>query len=125
VVWRVLQHRRATVAFSEYQEMLHQAAHRLPQGGKVVVLADRGFIHTDAMAAMTTQFGWHYRIRVKQNTWIGRAGHGWCQLKDMHLKRGEAFCWHTVKLHKGEWYGPVHVAGAIRILCKGSDQNFV
>jgi hypothetical protein len=118
VVWRVLKHRNASVAFSAYREMLHQAANRLPQGVKVIVLADRGFIHTDAMTAIMTQLGWHYRIlpsatlreRVKRNTWIWRAGHGWCQLKDIHLQRGEAFCWHTVKRPKGEWYGPVHVA---------------
>ena len=90
--------------------MLHQAANRLPQGVKVILLADRGFIHTEAMTAITTQLGWHYRIRVKRNTWIWRAGRGWCQLKDIHLQRGEACCWHTVKLHKGQWYGPVHVA---------------
>ena len=90
--------------------MLHQAANRLPQGVKVILLADRGFIHTDAMTTITTQLGWHDRIRVKRNTWIWRVGHGWCQLKDIHLQRGEALCWHNVKLDKGEWYGPVHVA---------------
>ncbi len=58
---------------------------------------------------MTAELGWHDRIRVKRNTWIWRAGRGWGQLKDIHLKRGEALCWHTVKLHKGEWFGPVHV----------------
>lgn len=37
--------------------MLQQAANRLPQGVKGVVLADRGFIHTGAMTAITTQLG--------------------------------------------------------------------
>jgi hypothetical protein len=31
-------------------------------------------------------------------------------LKDFHLQRGEALCLHTVKLHKQQGYGPVHVA---------------
>ncbi|NJL85694.1 MAG: hypothetical protein HC886_06485 [Leptolyngbyaceae cyanobacterium SM1_1_3] len=62
VVWRVLKHRSASVAFSEYREMLHQAINRLPQGVKVVVLTDRGFIDTDAMTAITSDLGWHYRI---------------------------------------------------------------
>ena len=57
MVWRVLKHRSASVSFSEYREMLYQAANRLPQGVKVVVLADRGFIHTESMTAMTTQLG--------------------------------------------------------------------
>jgi hypothetical protein len=65
---------------------------------------------TEAMSAMTADRGWHYRIRLKCDTWIWRAGHGWCQGKDIHLQRGEALCWHTVKLHPGEWYGPVPLA---------------
>ncbi|WLT40368.1 hypothetical protein NON20_24090 (plasmid) [Synechocystis sp. B12] len=43
VVWRVLKHRSASIAFCQYWEMLYQAANRLPQGVKVVLLADRGF----------------------------------------------------------------------------------
>ncbi|WP_204150054.1 hypothetical protein [Leptolyngbya sp. CCY15150] len=35
VVWRVLKRRSASVALSEYREMLIQAAHRLPDGVKV------------------------------------------------------------------------------------------
>ena len=85
VVWRVLKHRSASVGFEGYREMLHQAAERLPSGVNVVVLADRGFVHTDAMTAMTTELGWHYRIRLKRDTWIWRVGQGWCQLKDIHL----------------------------------------
>ena len=110
VVWRVLKRRSASVSFMDYRETLHQAVDRLPQGVKVVLLADRGFVHTDCMRAMSTQLGWHYRIRLKRDTWIWRAGKGWRQLKDFHLSRGEALCFHNVKLHKGQWFGPVHVA---------------
>lgn len=109
VVWRVTEHRSASVSFLEYREMLAQAAERLPKGVKVVLLADRGFVHTEFMQAMTTQLGWHYRIRLKQDTWIWRVGKGWSQLKDFHFERGQAWCWHNVKLHKAQWYGPVHL----------------
>jgi hypothetical protein len=57
VVWRVLERQSASVSFSEYREMLYQAVDRLPKGVKVVVLADRGFVHTDCMRAMSTQLG--------------------------------------------------------------------
>jgi hypothetical protein len=109
VVWRVMAHRSASVSFIDYREMLHQAVGRLPQGVKVVLLADRGFIHTELMQAATTQLGWHYRIRLKSTTWLWRAGKGWCQLKAFHFKRGEALCLHHVKLHKLQAYGPVHL----------------
>jgi hypothetical protein len=109
VVWRVMEHRSASVAFTDYREMLCQARNRLPAGVKVVLLADRGFVHTDLMKAMSIQWGWHYRIRLKKDTWIWRKGKGWHQLKDFHFKRGEALCFHNVRIHKEQWYGPVHI----------------
>jgi hypothetical protein len=43
---------------------------------EVVVLADRGFIHAEAITAITAELRWHYRIspsatlreRIKRNT---------------------------------------------------------
>ncbi len=98
------------MAFEDYQTLLRQAAKRLPQGVKVILLADRGFIHTAAMRVITQDLGWYYRIRIKAHTWVWRSTRGWCQLKDIPLQRGEVLCWHTVKLHKREVYGPVHLA---------------
>jgi hypothetical protein len=110
VVWRVFKQDSASVAFSKYRPMLLQAARQLPPGVKVILLADRGFVHVKAMTLMSQELGWHYRIRLKRNTWIWRTGKGWRQLKDFPLQRGEALCLHQVKLHKQHWYGPVHVA---------------
>lgn len=110
VVGRVMEHRSASVSFTDYQEMLQQAVERLPKGVKVIVLADRGFVHTDLMKTLTTLWGWHYRIRVKSDCWIWRSGKGWCQLKDFHFKRGEAICLHNVRLHKEQSYGPVNLS---------------
>jgi hypothetical protein len=89
--------------------MLLQAAKRLPKDIKIVLLADRGFVHTKLMRMATGQLGWHYRIRVKSDTWIWQAGKGWCQLKDFHCPRGSALCFHSVRIHKTERYGMVNV----------------
>lgn len=109
VVWRVMEHPSASVSFTDYQEMIEQAVGRVPQGLKVVVLALRGFVHSDLMRALTTQWGWHYRIRLKSDCWIWRTGKGWGQLKDFHCNRGQAVCLHNVRLHKQQWYGPVNL----------------
>lgn len=109
VIWRVMEHRSASVAFEDYRQLLQQAAKRLPTGKRIILLADRGFVHCDLMLMLTTQLGWHYRIRLKSNSWIWRSGKGWCQLKDFHFNRGEAWCWHNVRLHKKESYGLVHL----------------
>jgi len=108
LAWRVLKHSSATIAFDEYQEMLVHTARYLPLGVKIILLADRGFIHTAAMDTVRC-LGWHYRIRLKSNTWLWRSKGGWIQPKAFHLARGEALCFQNVKLHKQQWYGPVHV----------------
>ncbi|WP_149031001.1 hypothetical protein [Moorena producens] len=107
VSWRVMKHQSATVAFKDYREMLQQSIHLLPKEVKVILLADRGFVHTDLMKALTNKWGWHYRIRLKKDTWIWRAGKSWHQLKDFHFNRGEVLCFHNVRVHKEYWYGPV------------------
>ncbi len=107
VVWRIMKHESASISFADYQEMIKQAQTRLPKSVKVVLLADRGFVHTELMKMLTVQLGWHYHIRIKSNTWIWRGN--WCQPKNFHLSLGEAICLHNVRIHKGEFYGIVHV----------------
>ena len=109
VAWRVLHHTSASVAFVDYQAVLSQAAGCLPAGVKVVLLADRGFVHTDLMRALTQQWHWHYRIRLKKDSWIKPTGRGWCQLKDFHFQQGQATYFHNVLLRKTARYGPVHI----------------
>ena len=109
VTWRVFEHPSASVSFSDYQSIIQRAVGCLPSGGKVILLADRGFVHTELMRMLTTQLGWSYRIRLKSNSWIWRGGKGWCQLKDYHLNLGQAICLHNLRLHKGAYYGLVHV----------------
>ena len=106
--WRVLQHASASVSSETYQALMSQSAQYLPSGVKVILLADRGFVHTKAMAVMK-QLGWHYRIRLKSDTWLWRPGSGWCQPKSFHLEPGKALCFHHVRVHRTQKYGPVHV----------------
>ncbi|MGV2826543.1 transposase [Myxosarcina sp. GI1(2024)] len=107
VIWRVMKHESASISFSDYREMLKQAPARLAKSVKVVLLADRGFVHTELMKMLTVELGWHFRIRIKSNTWIWRGN--WCQSQSFHLALGEAICLHNVRIHKGEFYGIVHV----------------
>ena len=88
--------------------MLAHAARYLPKGAKVILLAERGFVHAEAMSAVR-RLGWHYRIRLKGNTWLWRSSGGWMQPNTVHLARGEVRCFHHLKLHKQQCYSPVHV----------------
>ena len=109
LVWHVLKHESAAVSFDAYHQILEQSLESLPSGVKVVLLADRGFVHTQLMEKVVKQLGWHYRIRLKKDCWIWRPGKGVCQLQDFHFNPGEALCLNNVRLHKEEQYGPVHV----------------
>ncbi len=107
--WCVLHHPSASVAYDAYAWILNRAAGCIPEGVKVVLLADRGFVQIELMRALTQHLGWNYRIRLKCDSWIWRGKRGWCQLKDYHLNRGQARCFHNVRLHKGAYYGVVHL----------------
>ena len=109
LAWRVMKHASSSVTYDDYSRLLRQAAARVPAGVEIVVLADRGFIQIELMNAVA-DLDWGYRIRLKANSWIKRYGHGWCQLSDFHLAAGEALMLHTVRLHKGAQFGPVHIA---------------
>ncbi|MCA1838054.1 MAG: hypothetical protein LC674_04630 [Actinobacteria bacterium] len=69
LVWCVLQHASAQVAFKVYQDLLARAALLLPRRCKVILLADRGFADTELMAHLQ-RLGWHWRIRIKRSFWL-------------------------------------------------------
>ncbi len=70
IIWRVLKHDSVSVAFEAYRDILCQVVQRLAAGVKVVLLADRGFVHLKTMKLITITLGWHYRIQIKRNTWV-------------------------------------------------------
>ncbi len=89
IVWRVIRHKSSSVSFSTYQAMLKRAARLIPAGVSVCFLADRGFADTQLMQYLREELHWHFRIRVKSNTWIYRPGKGWKQLNQYRLALGE------------------------------------
>ena len=110
VAWRVLAHGGAAVSFEDYRIVMQRASRCLPQGKKVVLLADRGFVHQKLLHALSNKWHWHYRIRLKKDAFVWCQGKGWQQLKDFHFQPGEALCFHGVRLFKQDYYGPVHLA---------------
>ena len=108
LVWQVLDHPSATVAFEVYQSLLRQVPGLLPFGVKVVLLADRGFADTDLMD-LARELGWHFRIRIKKNFWVYRNGRKPAQVARFGLGRGCAlFLWNVYLTAKQ--VGPVHLA---------------
>jgi len=102
VGWRVLSHGSSSVRFEEYQGLLKRVAGIMPEGVKVVLLADRGFIDSRLCSYVSETLRWHYRIRLKKNTWIYRKGKGWKRLKNFPFQPGQALLFHHVKVYKTE-----------------------
>lgn len=82
----------------------------MPQGVKVILLGDRVFVDTKLMKYVRQQLGWHHRIRVKSDCWVWRPGKGWCQVRDLHLGRGQAMLLQNVRITKTDPNGPVYLA---------------
>lgn len=110
LVWRVMRHGSSSVRFEVYQRMLKRASGLLPAGVSVCFLADRGFADTRLMSYLRHQLHWHFRIRVKSNSWIHRAGKGWIQLNQYHLALGEVVLLQGVSLTKTHPLDKLHLA---------------
>lgn len=110
LVWGVLQHGSAQVAFEAYRELLERAALLLPRGCPVGFLADRGFADTELMAHLQG-LGWHWRIRIKSSFGLYRRGRHRCKVERLAVARGHACFWQQVGV-TAQRYGPVHLAVA-------------
>jgi hypothetical protein len=89
------------------QELLDHAANLLPEGVRVVFLADRGFADTELMKHVR-KLGWHHRIRIKKSFLVYCEGQ-WRSVDEFGLQPGEALFLNDIYLTAGE-YGPVNLA---------------
>jgi hypothetical protein len=118
LVWRVIRHGSSSVSFEVYQGMLKRATRLLPAATSVCFLADRGFVDTRLMRYLRDELGWHFRIRVKSNSWIDRPGKGWKQLNSYHLDLGEVVLLQGVTLTKTHPLHNLHLALARDLLSR-------
>ena len=118
--WVVCAGGSATVNVARYQRMLAQVAAQFPASTKVILLADRGFCHINLMK-IATQLGWHFRIRLKSDTWVYLANGQRCQIKMLMPPLGEGHC-HAHVWITNQRYGSVHLALAHVITPNGSEK---
>lgn len=109
IVWNVLEHSSASIAYEDYQALLDRAAQVLfPFACQVIFLADRGFADTALMQHLL-QLGWHFRIRIKESFWIYPPGKRPRKVNKIPLAAGHTAFWHHVQITK-ERFGPLHLA---------------
>ena len=110
LVWSVIEHGSATVAYEGSTALLDKAETLLPFSCRVVFLADRGFADTKLMRRLK-QMGWHFRIRIKSNFWITHRGGRRFQVRDISLAPGQARFWHRVQV-TAQHVGPLYLTVA-------------
>ena len=69
LLWEVLEHESATVAFSDYVPLLRKARWLLRKYPDVMLLADRAFACHDLMTWLKLT-DWHYALRLKCDVFI-------------------------------------------------------
>jgi len=92
----------------ELRELLSKVQAALPEDAKVVVVADREFGNVPAMRVIR-EFGWHFCLRFKKDTWVYRTDADAAQARDLYPARGGRGQWHSVRL-TGHRYGPLNLA---------------
>ena len=93
--WVVCASRSATAAVARYQRMLAQVAATIPPGSRVILLADRGFLHVD-LRRLAGELGWYFRIRIKANIWVYRATKGRRKVTALMPRPGRACFYRNV-----------------------------
>ncbi len=109
LVWKVIEHKSSSVAFTVYEELLKSAADLLSSvDAPIIFLADRGFVHAQLMRHIR-QIGWQFRIRIKSNSSVILPSVGRRSVSDIAPPPGRASFLHGVRLGD-EDAGLVHLA---------------
>ncbi len=108
LVWRVLKRQSVEVGYKDYKGLLELAALILPSKQRVVLLADRGFVHAK-LVKFARAHRWGFRLRAKSNTLVRLNGHQVTHMSKLCPPRGHVHFYHHVSI-LGEPIEDVHIA---------------
>ena len=97
LLWKVLEHKSAAVAFEEYQPLLRQARWLLRQHPDVMLLADRGFANHQLMSWLQ-QSHWHYCLRIPCDVLLHGPRQCPREVRQLWPSKGEALLYRNVGL---------------------------
>lgn len=97
LLWKVLEHKSATVAFREYKLILRLANRLLSKYPDIMLLADRGFANHELMSWLENS-NWHYCLRLPCDVMLHGVRRHPIEIKYLWPTKGEAVCYHNVGL---------------------------
>lgn len=119
LLWRVLEHSSASVAFEEYQPMLRRARWLLRQHPDVMLLADRGFANHELMKWLRAS-RWHYCLRLPCDVLIHTSRRYPIAVGTLYPPLGEARLYQNV----GLWQESVHHCNLVLATVQGAKESW-
>ena len=119
LLWRVLEHGSATVAFAHYKGMLRKARWLLRHHGDVMLLADRGFANHDLIKWLRTS-GWHYCLRLPCDVLLHGLQRYPIAVGSVYPPLGEARLYRNV----GLWQDGFHRCNLVLATVKGAKESW-
>ena len=108
VSWDVMKHNSTSVGYKTYKKVLTQALLKLPKNRPIVLLADRGFVHTK-LVKFCRKNDWGYRIRAKSSTKVRLPDRSVATFAKLCPPNGHVHFYQNVHI-LGENIGPVNIA---------------
>jgi hypothetical protein len=108
LAWRAVRHKSTQVSFEAYQPVLDQLGAILPEGHRITLLADRGFVH-ECLIQYLQKLQWHFRLRLKGSTLVHLPGQPISAVRELCPPAGESHFFQEVSI-LGAAVGPVHLA---------------
>lgn len=103
LLWRVIEHGSAAVAFSEYYPLLRRARWLLRQHPDLMLLADRGFANHELMGWLQSS-GWHYCVRLPCDVLLHGPRRYPVEVRHLWPKQGEAVLYQNARLWQDALY---------------------
>ena len=119
LLWDVLEHESATVAFSEYIPLLRKARWLLRKYPDVMLLADRAFACHDLMTWLKLT-DWHYALRLKCDVFVHGVNRHPIEVGKLYPPVNQAKLFKNV----GLWADGVHRANLVLATVKGAKDSW-
>jgi hypothetical protein len=119
LLWRVLEHGSATVAFEEYQPVLRRARWLLRHHHDVMLLADRGVANQQLMQWLR-QSHWHYGLRLPCDVFVHTTRRYPLMVGTLYPSLGEARLYENV----GLWLDGAHRCNWVVATVQGAKESW-
>ena len=119
LLWDVLEHESATVAFSNYERMLRKARWLLRGYDDVILLADRAFACHDLMAWLKLT-DWHYALRLKCDVLVHGVNRHPIAVGKLYPPMNQA----KLFTHVGLWADGIYHANLVLATVKGAKDSW-